>query len=82
MVLAVFADVLKDQVMTKPRQWPRDTATELLGEPVEQWIRRHRDSTARLTYGQLARILRVDYGLDVHVETVRLWDTTSSEAAC
>ncbi len=52
---------------------PRSRATELLGQPVEQWIDQHRKSAAKLSYGQLARVLREQHGVEVHPDTVRAW---------
>ncbi len=52
---------------------PRSRATELIGRPVETWIDEHRQSAAKLSYGQIARVLLADYGVDVQPETVRAW---------
>lgn len=51
----------------------RDSATAAVGEPVEQWIQRHRDSSARLSYRQIARVLLSDHGIDVTPQTVWAW---------
>jgi intein-encoded DNA endonuclease-like protein len=58
---------------------PRAVATERLGEPVEQWIDRHRRSTTQLSYGQIARALREEHDVEVHPETVRAWHALLSQ---
>ncbi len=62
---------------------PREAADVALGEPVEQWIERLRSSAARLTYGQIARVLRIEHDIDVRPETIRAWhmDVRSQQPA-
>lgn len=55
---------------------PREAARLALGEPVRAWIERHRASAARLSYGQMARVLREEYGIEVWPQTVRFWHLT------
>ena len=45
---------------------PREQASAALGEPVEQWIERHRKSAAKLTYRQISRVLNSEHGIDVN----------------
>lgn len=58
---------------------PREIATARLEEPVERWIDRQRTSAARLTYSQIARVLRQEHGVEVQPETVRTWHALLSE---
>lgn len=62
-------------------QSPRQAAEEALGEPVAEWIDRHRIDIPGLSYRQIADLLAHRTGVRVNRATIRAWHTNETEAA-